>query len=62
MASKDSAQDAERLPMPSRNPLPLSSTQEAHIREVYHNRVRRQCAKEIEGKQVRRLQLRMPDL
>ncbi|KAL3422134.1 hypothetical protein PVAG01_06290 [Phlyctema vagabunda] len=39
--------DTPRLPMPSRNPLPLSSGQEAAVREVYHARVRGYCAAEI---------------
>lgn len=43
------APDAERLPMPTRNPLPLSPTQEAQIRELYHERVRRKCSDEIKG-------------
>ncbi|KAG0651312.1 hypothetical protein D0Z07_2134 [Hyphodiscus hymeniophilus] len=38
---------APRLPMPSRNPLPLSSGQEAQVRELYHARVRGYCAAEI---------------
>lgn len=38
-----------RLPMPSRNPLPLSSAQEAQVREVYHARVRGYCAAEIKS-------------
>ena len=39
-----------RLPMPSRNPLPLSSGQEAQVRELYHARVRGYCAAEIKCK------------
>lgn len=42
--------DIPRLPMPSRNPLPLSSAQEAQVREVYHARVRGYCAAEIKCK------------
>jgi COX assembly protein 1 len=38
-----------RLPMPSRNPLPLSAAQESQVRELYHARVRGYCAKEIKG-------------
>ena len=34
---------------PSRNPLPLSATQEAQVRGVYYARVRALCAKEING-------------
>jgi len=40
-------EDPLRLPMPSRNPLPLSSAQEAQVRELYHARVRGYCAAEI---------------
>ena len=43
------APEVERLPMPSRNPLPLSSAQESAVRELYHARVRAYCAKEIKG-------------
>ncbi|SPO02248.1 uncharacterized protein DNG_04921 [Cephalotrichum gorgonifer] len=49
MASKDSAPDAARLPMPSRNPMPLSATQEAAIRDLYHERVKRHCSDEIKA-------------
>jgi len=38
-----------RLPMPSRNPLPLSTAQESQVRELYHKRVRAYCAPEIKG-------------
>ncbi|GKT64591.1 hypothetical protein ColTof4_06985 [Colletotrichum tofieldiae] len=38
---------AEGLPMPSRNPLPLSASQEAQIRDIYYARVRNACAPEI---------------
>lgn len=37
------------LPMPSRNPLPLSASQEAQVRELYYKRVRTICADEIRG-------------
>ncbi|TEA18895.1 hypothetical protein C8034_v010822 [Colletotrichum sidae] len=37
------------LPMPSRNPLPLSASQEAQIRDIYHARVRDACAPEIKA-------------
>jgi len=39
----------ERLPVPSRNPLPLSASQEAQVRDVFYARVRRHCAEEIKG-------------
>ena len=40
-------EEPPRLPMPSRNPLPLSAGQEAQVRELYHARVRGYCAAEI---------------
>ena len=45
--SRAEVEDVPRLPMPSRNPLPLSSGQEAQVRELYHARVRGYCAAEI---------------
>ncbi|OWP02275.1 hypothetical protein B2J93_1237 [Marssonina coronariae] len=42
-------EEVSRLPMPSRNPLPLSSGQEAQVRELYHARVRGYCAAEIKS-------------
>lgn len=35
---------------PSRNPLPLSASQEGQVRELYHKRVRTKCADEVRGK------------
>ena len=40
---------AERLPIPSRNPLPLSASQEAQVRDIFYARVRSHCADEIKG-------------
>jgi COX assembly mitochondrial protein 1 len=45
----ETEEEVPRLPMPSRNPLPLSSSQEAQVREVYHARVRSYCAAEIKS-------------
>ncbi|KAG9235927.1 hypothetical protein BJ875DRAFT_457825 [Amylocarpus encephaloides] len=45
--TSESEPEVPRLPMPSRNPLPLSSAQEAQVRELYHSRVRGYCAPEI---------------
>lgn len=45
----ESGDQAENLPMPSRNPLPLSASQEAQVRDVFYARVRRKCADEIKG-------------
>ncbi|KAH8682474.1 cytochrome c oxidase biogenesis protein Cmc1 like-domain-containing protein [Xylariales sp. PMI_506] len=43
------AGDTQSLPMPSRNPLPLSASQEAQVREVFNARVRNACADEIKA-------------
>lgn len=45
----DAARKTEHLPMPSRNPLPLSASQEAQVREVFNARVRQLCADDIKG-------------
>ncbi|KAK2595643.1 hypothetical protein QQS21_006614 [Conoideocrella luteorostrata] len=39
----------KRLGVPSRNPLPLSATQESQVRDIYYARVRKQCAEEIKA-------------
>ncbi|PHH86969.1 hypothetical protein CDD83_9472 [Cordyceps sp. RAO-2017] len=39
----------ERLGVPSRNPLPLSASQEAQVRDLFYSRVRSQCADEIKA-------------
>jgi COX assembly protein 1 len=49
MAAEGAGDQAARLPMPSRNPLPLSASQEAQIRDIFHARVRKKCADEIKG-------------
>lgn len=33
--------------VPSRQPLPLSASQEGQVREIYHKRVRNKCAEEV---------------
>jgi COX assembly protein 1 len=40
---------APRQPQNLRNPLPLSATQEAQVRDLYYKRVRSRCADEIKG-------------
>ncbi|KAI1136007.1 hypothetical protein F5Y05DRAFT_420443 [Hypoxylon sp. FL0543] len=45
----NSRDDDRGLPMPSRNPLPLSASQEAQVREVFNARVRKLCADEIKA-------------
>jgi COX assembly mitochondrial protein 1 len=47
MAPPTVEEEVPRLPMPSRNPLPLSTAQESQVRELYHARVRGYCAAEI---------------
>ncbi|CAM1504584.1 Fc.00g021750.m01.CDS01 [Cosmosporella sp. VM-42] len=49
MAVQDSQAPTERLGVPSRNPLPLSASQEAQVRDIYYQRVRGQCADEIKA-------------
>ncbi|KAI9885861.1 MAG: hypothetical protein M1823_002340 [Watsoniomyces obsoletus] len=46
-SSSTSPPKSDRLPMPSRNPMPLSASQEAQVRDVYYARVRGHCAAEI---------------
>lgn len=36
-------------PLPSSNPIPLSATQEAAVRDVFYARVRQRCSDEIKG-------------
>lgn len=36
-------------PIPSRNPIPLSASQEAQVRDVFYARVRDRCQEEIKG-------------
>lgn len=49
MAAGTSDPQTERPGVPSRNPLPLSASQEAQVREIFYARVRGQCADEIKG-------------
>ncbi|KAK3906994.1 cytochrome c oxidase biogenesis protein Cmc1 like-domain-containing protein [Staphylotrichum tortipilum] len=48
MAAKG-GNEAPCLPMPSRNPLPLSASQEAQVRDIFHARVRSKCGPEIKA-------------
>lgn len=41
----------ESVGVPSRNPLPLSASQEAQVRDIYYARVRKACSEEIKGSQ-----------
>lgn len=52
MAAQNQASQApsEKLGVPSKNPLPLSASQEAQVREIFYQRVRKQCGPEIKGK------------
>ncbi|KAK4164133.1 cytochrome c oxidase biogenesis protein [Cladorrhinum sp. PSN259] len=38
-----------RLTVPSRNPLPLSASQEAQVRDIFYARVRSRCSEEIKA-------------
>jgi COX assembly protein 1 len=49
MAAQGGSPAEQRLPMPSRNPLPLSASQEAQVRDIFYDRVRKQCQPEIKG-------------
>lgn len=44
--------DSKTKLIPSKNPLPLSATQEAQVRDIYYARVRNHCAKEIKGRSL----------
>ncbi|KAK7743624.1 hypothetical protein SLS53_004159 [Cytospora paraplurivora] len=48
-SSASSTTTTQRLPLPSRNPLPLSASQEAQVREIFHEKVRAQCQPEIKA-------------
>ncbi|KAH7239321.1 hypothetical protein BKA59DRAFT_532133 [Fusarium tricinctum] len=47
MAAKNPQVPAEKLGVPSRNPLPLSASQEAQVRDIFYQKVRKECADEI---------------
>lgn len=49
MAAMAAQNPEERLGMPSRNPLPLSASQEAQVRDIFYQNVRAQCQDEIKG-------------
>lgn len=49
MATNKPAVPEDRPGVPSRNPLPLSASQESQVRDIYYARVRKQCAEEIKG-------------
>ncbi|KAI9806444.1 MAG: hypothetical protein M1833_003631 [Piccolia ochrophora] len=53
MSSTSASQGVEELPLPSRNPLPLSAAQEQQVRDLYYARVRGFCADEIKDRDVR---------
>ncbi|KAK4188502.1 hypothetical protein QBC35DRAFT_357817, partial [Podospora australis] len=47
--SGSSDQKRTNHPIPSRNPLPLSASQEAQVRDIFHARVRKRCTDEIKA-------------
>lgn len=52
MAAQNPPAEREKLGVPSRNPLPLSASQEAQVRDIYYQRVRSLCAEEIKGESI----------
>ncbi|ORY57238.1 cytochrome c oxidase biogenesis protein Cmc1 like-domain-containing protein [Pseudomassariella vexata] len=48
-AGGSSSSSSGELPIPSRNPLPLSASQEAQVREVFNERVRKHCGDDIKA-------------
>ncbi|KAK4229116.1 cytochrome c oxidase biogenesis protein [Podospora fimiseda] len=51
MATPDSSSTEKPHPpvIPSRNPLPLSASQEAQVRDIFYARVRSRCSEEIKA-------------
>ncbi|KAF4954427.1 hypothetical protein FGADI_5293 [Fusarium gaditjirri] len=49
MAVQNPPVPEEKLGVPSRNPLPLSASQEAQVRDIFYQKVRKECADEIKG-------------
>lgn len=49
MATQNPPVPQEKLGVPSRNPLPLSASQEAQVRDIFYQKVRKECAEEIKG-------------
>ncbi|KAM0213212.1 hypothetical protein ACHAQI_004255 [Fusarium lateritium] len=49
MAAKNPQVSEEKLGVPSRNPLPLSASQEAQVRDIFYQKVRKECADEIKA-------------
>ncbi|KAL6912722.1 hypothetical protein ACHAPO_007317 [Fusarium lateritium] len=49
MATSNPPMPQEKLGVPSRNPLPLSASQEAQVRDIFYQKVRKECAEEIKA-------------
>ncbi|RBR14768.1 hypothetical protein FVER53590_03560 [Fusarium verticillioides] len=49
MAVQNPPVPEEKLGVPSRNPLPLSASQEAQVRDIFYQKVRKECADEIKA-------------
>ncbi|KAL4724802.1 hypothetical protein ACLX1H_008248 [Fusarium chlamydosporum] len=49
MATQNPPVPQEKLGVPSRNPLPLSASQEAQVRDIFYQKVRKECADEIKA-------------
>ncbi|KAH6965115.1 hypothetical protein EDB82DRAFT_479487 [Fusarium venenatum] len=50
MTTSNPPMPQEKLGVPSRNPLPLSASQEAQVRDIFYQKVRKECAEEIKGR------------
>ncbi|RGP75160.1 cytochrome c oxidase biogenesis [Fusarium longipes] len=49
MATQNPPMPQEKLGVPSRNPLPLSASQEAQVRDIFYQKVRKECSDEIKA-------------
>ncbi|CEI68254.1 hypothetical protein FVEN_g11797 [Fusarium venenatum] len=49
MTTSNPPMPQEKLGVPSRNPLPLSASQEAQVRDIFYQKVRKECAEEIKA-------------
>ncbi|KAF5025642.1 hypothetical protein F66182_2248 [Fusarium sp. NRRL 66182] len=49
MAAQNPQVPEAKLGVPSRNPLPLSASQEAQVRDIFYQKVRKECADEIKA-------------
>jgi COX assembly protein 1 len=62
MAVQNPPVPEEKLGVPSRNPLPLSASQEAQVRDIFYQKVRKECADEIKGTSPTTTSITLPKL